>query len=208
MKADFQDLTNQSFNDLTAVRFSRHVPLKGFLWMWKCFCDKEIEVRACDVLSGHVKSCGCRRKRGPSGPPNCRHCGKTSYRLLPSGNYGRVCHQCANRQGNLSSDPIKVMLGAAKVRAKKSGISFSLTREDISIPEICPVLGIKLQRGSIQQRDASPSIDRIIPELGYVPGNIAIVSYRANRIKNNGTVEEHRRIATWMEEQLTAGVVA
>jgi hypothetical protein len=49
--------------------------------------------------------------------------------------------------------------------------------------------------------DTSPSLDKINPELGYVPGNVAIISYRANRIKNNGTAEEHRLIADWMDAQ-------
>jgi hypothetical protein len=36
----------------------------------------------------------------------------------------------------------------------------------------------------------SPSLDRVIPELGYVQGNVIWVSHRANSIKQNATAEE------------------
>ena len=203
MKAQIEDLTDQTFNDLTALKVSRHVPNKGYFWMWKCSCGVEIEARACNVKSGHMKSCGCRRHRGEEQPVPCQHCGEISYRVLPSGHYARTCHSCANKQSNDSRDATKVMLGAAKVRAKKTGVPFALRPEDITIPTHCPILGIPLERGSISERNNSPSIDKIIPELGYVPSNIAIISYRANRIKNNGSAEEHRLIADWMESQLS-----
>lgn len=61
---------------------------------------------------------------------------------------------------------------------------------DIVIPDVCPVLGVKLEKGRESGTDNSPSLDRIVPALGYVPGNIRIISNRANRIKNDSTPEE------------------
>lgn len=49
---------------------------------------------------------------------------------------------------------------------------------------------------------ASPSIDRIVPELGYVPGNIAIISWRANDLKKDATADEMRRIADWIDKSV------
>lgn len=88
----------------------------------------------------------------------------------------------------------------AKVRAKKKRVPFSIRKEDILVPEFCPVLGIKLVRnlGESGPADHSPSIDRILPELGYVPGNIVVISNRANRIKSNASVAELERVATWL----------
>jgi len=92
---------------------------------------------------------------------------------------------------------------AAKQRAKRFNVPFNLKEEDIVIPEYCPILGIKLQPRSIDSnRDGSPSIDRVRPELGYFKDNVVVMSYRANRIKNNGTAEEHRKIADWMESKI------
>lgn len=39
-------------------------------------------------------------------------------------------------------------------------------------------------------------------EKGYVPGNVVVMSYRANRLKNDGTAEEHEIIAAWMRKNL------
>lgn len=57
------------------------------------------------------------------------------------------------------------------------------------MPEICPVLGIPIRYGS-GNMDHTPTLDRINPKLGYVPGNVIIVSMRANRIRNDATVDE------------------
>ena len=99
------------------------------------------------------------------------------------------------------------MLSAARARAKKVGVPFSITREHITIPEYCPILGIKLERGPVQERHNSPSLDRVRPELGYIPGNVAVISYLANRIKSTGTADEHRRIADWMDAQKVPNVI-
>lgn len=84
------------------------------------------------------------------------------------------------------------MLKAAKERAKKAKVPFNLNNEDILIPTYCPVFGCRLERalGSKGPGPNSPSLDRIIPTRGYVPGNIVVVSNRANRAKSDLSVEE------------------
>lgn len=84
----------------------------------------------------------------------------------------------------------------AKKRATKQGVPFDIEIEDIIIPDMCPLLGIKLGfNGSVNNRDSSPSLDRKNPALGYVKGNIAVISYRANRIKNNASAAEIKLLA-------------
>jgi len=58
--------------------------------------------------------------------------------------------------------------------------------------------------GKGKTRRDSPTLDRILPELGYVKGNVAFLSYRANRIKDNGTMQEHYDIADWIWNQTHA----
>ena len=41
-------------------------------------------------------------------------------------------------------DPIKVLLGAIKARAKQLGLEFDLEHSDIVVPERCPVLSIPI----------------------------------------------------------------
>jgi hypothetical protein len=88
------------------------------------------------------------------------------------------------------SHPELRLLRQAKRRAVNKGVPFSITVEDIRIPKLCPYLGIKLFRGEGKMCSNSPSVDEIIPGLGYVPGNVQIVSSKANGMKNNASPEQ------------------
>jgi hypothetical protein len=74
--------------------------------------------------------------------------------------------------------------------------------EDIVIPLHCPVLGLPLYRnsGGAAQGPNSPSLDRIDPALGYVQGNVKVISSRANAIKSNASPEELLRVAAYYQE--------
>ena len=92
------------------------------------------------------------------------------------------------------------MVYSARHRAKLLDIPFDLDYEDILIPEVCPVLGIRMDLNCEEQSRNSPSLDRIIPELGYVKGNIQVISWQANTMKNNASVEELKSFAKWVLE--------
>ena len=93
-------------------------------------------------------------------------------------------------------NPERHMLHVTKGRAKKRGIPFNLTIEDIVIPKRCPILGLVLVCGRGRGRsDNSPSIDKIIPSKGYVKGNVWVISWRANRIKYDATPDELMTVA-------------
>ena len=90
------------------------------------------------------------------------------------------------RRNNLANE----MLKSAKVRAKKKGLEFNIDETDITIPEYCPVLGIRLEIGNGRVQKNSPTLDRIDSNKGYIKGNVIVVSQRANTIKTNATIEE------------------
>jgi transcriptional regulator with XRE-family HTH domain len=94
----------------------------------------------------------------------------------------------------------------AKKRAEKKGCPFLISPEDVVIPDVCPVFGTPFTFESLSGKqggtDTSASIDRLVPELGYVPGNIRIISWRANRLKSNATHEELRTLADWLAKEL------
>lgn len=94
-------------------------------------------------------------------------------------------------------DPIGHMLSRSRSRAKRRGIDFTLSRNDITIPEFCPVLGIKLQVGQENWAN-SPSLDRLDPALGYIPENVRVISRRANLIKNNASLDELKLLLRWL----------
>jgi len=99
-------------------------------------------------------------------------------------------------------NPAGRLLALTKYRAGKRGIPFDLTLEDVVIPTHCPVLGLPLYRntGGRAQGPNSPTVDRINPALGYVRGNVRVLSSRANAIKSDATPEELLRVAAYMQE--------
>jgi len=101
----------------------------------------------------------------------------------------------------IRSNPVGYMLCAAKKRAKTKNLPFDLKHEDILIPEICPVLGISLAISEGKCSASSPSLDRLIPELGYVKGNVRVISHKANTIKSNATVSELELVASYLRRE-------
>ncbi len=86
-------------------------------------------------------------------------------------------------------DPRCKMFLNARARSKQKNMEFTITKEDIVIPEICPLLGIKID-GECKDRFHSPSIDRKDSKKGYTPDNIWIISNRANTLKNDASIQE------------------
>jgi hypothetical protein len=89
------------------------------------------------------------------------------------------------------------MLSHARSRARLQNLPFDITIDDVLIPEFCPVLGIKLEHGKSRPTFASPTLDRNVPELGYVKGNVTVMSNRANSVKNDASAEELMKVALW-----------
>lgn len=98
------------------------------------------------------------------------------------------------------NNPVSYILCGIKARAKRHNIPFDLAHEDIVVPSCCPVLGIPLRIGDGFAADNSPSVDRIIPAVGYVRGNIRIISHKANTIRSNATLEELKMLVKFLEE--------
>lgn len=89
--------------------------------------------------------------------------------------------------------PERIMLQRCRGRAARHGIAFDLSEDDVVIPTNCPVLGIPIRAGFTGRRGPrpdSPSLDRIRPWLGYVRGNVRVISHRANTLKGDASVYE------------------
>lgn len=98
----------------------------------------------------------------------------------------------------------KSYLTAARKRAEKTGVPFDIDVDDIVFPPHCPVLGIPIFF-SEHRTDHTPSLDKIIPEKGYVRGNVSIISWRANRLKSDATLEELEKIIAYMKGDANVG---
>lgn len=165
-----RDLVNKRFNRLVVI--GPHIR-RGHKYFWGCLCDcgKQLFVSQGNLISENTKSCGCYKEDNPS---NLQHgkCGSIEWWLWI----------------------------AARKRAKERNLLFDLELSDIVVPLNCPVLGIPLFKAGKQLTPNSPSLDRIIPELGYTKGNVAVISHKANSIKHCGTLEDHRAIVKYLEE--------
>lgn len=103
------------------------------------------------------------------------------------------------RKSNWKYKPALHMLNNSKQRAKAKGLLHTLTIDDIIIPDVCPILGIKLEVGDRKAHYNAPSIDRIDNSKGYTKDNIMIVSCRANMLKKDATIDELIKIGKYFE---------
>ena len=112
--------------------------------------------------------------------------------------YNRRCRE--KYHNNIENE----MLKGARYRSKKDNIPFNLTIQDIIVPEYCPVLRyIKLETSKEgKHKYNSPSLDRIIPKLGYIKGNVRVISFRANNIKSDGNAEIHKLIIDHLRSKI------
>lgn len=109
-----------------------------------------------------------------------------------------------NRKRNTDMIGVRVtgMLRDAKARAKAEGLPLNIDEDYIRslVTTHCPALGIRLDFYATTTTPASPSLDRFYPDLGYIKGNLRILSHRANVIKNNSSVEERLMLVAWMQK--------
>jgi len=129
-----------------------------------------------------------------------------SGRPCPRGHIGMrrvsgACLECmrlsrpeANKR-RLEKDPLIFSFNDAKKRAKKLGLNFNISKEDIATPTHCPLLGLKLVYGHTGKRqDNSASLDRIDNSKGYIKGNVWVISDRANRLKRDTSFDDFEKI--------------
>ena len=173
--SQFIDRTNQPYGRLTA-RWVAGRNKAGVQWLCSCECGNTVVVGSSSLGDRNTQSCGCLQRETTS-QKNTTHglCGTLEYRLFK---------------------------GAAH-RAKEDQLPFDLDVTDIVIPNVCPLLKIPLLKTNTEGGPFmnSPSLDKIIPKLGYVKGNIQVVSFKANTMKSNATLEEIELLAkNWREQ--------
>lgn len=103
--------------------------------------------------------------------------------------------------------PERILYNLALSRASKLQIEFNITPDYIKSiwprNNLCPIYHVQMivNKGGKCANSTSPTLDRINPRLGYVCGNIAVISSKANRLKNNETESAvFRRLAEWMDQ--------
>jgi hypothetical protein len=171
-------MVGKTFGRLTIEREYRSSCKKYVLCECSCSCGgSTTSTRRHEIVSGKTQSCGCIRREKVNA--------KNRERFDPNAISKSVEYRILTR---------------AKSRAKQKNIPFNLTLEDIEVPETCPLLGIPIV---IQPKKGyhpnSPSLDKIIPEKGYIKGNVWVISSRANTLKNDATLQELKTLVENLE---------
>lgn len=94
------------------------------------------------------------------------------------------------------------LIRQARKRAKKKGLECTIRPSDILVPERCPILGVLLKKNRGQWSNDSYSLDRIDSTLGYVPGNVRVISWWANYLKSNLTLGQAENMVKYMKGEL------
>lgn len=117
---------------------------------------------------------------------NCKVC----YGLVNKG------YQRKYRDGNRFA----IRMRSCRARAKEKGLDFDLTTEYIKSiwTGTCPVFNTELDINSKRGEVGHAQLDKINPSKGYTQGNVVWLSERANRIKDDATLEDLERITSWL----------
>lgn len=167
------DWTGKRSGMLLVIEVKRNTGV-GTLLLCLCDCGATKEVKVNTFKKGSTRSCGC---------------------------YSAQFNSEAHITHGQTKTPEYKMHRRNKHRAKRDGIPFDLDLEDIYIPSHCPLLGIPIYVNDKPKAD-SASLDKIIPSLGYVKGNVWVVSQKANQMKSNATVDELRLLADNLEKRM------
>lgn len=99
------------------------------------------------------------------------------------------------------NSPFKHRCTRAKTRAKQLGVDFNLTPEYLESiwTGLCAATGIPIRLSTSREDDLAAELDRIVPEKGYTRGNVAWLSRKMNRVKNNVGVEELKKLWEWLD---------
>lgn len=169
------NMVGQRSGALVVLREDGRCSQKEALWLCLCDCGNTVTVRGYALRQRRTRSCGCLRNK------------LSAERRTTHGESG-------GNTGNPT--PRYRMWNSARTRAKKKELEFSINLSDVVIPSTCEVLGIELEESSTgRPQPNSPSLDRIDNSRGYSKDNIRVISYRANWLKNNATLEELEAIA-------------
>lgn len=110
-------------------------------------------------------------------------------------------HYESVRKKNFIKDPQHYLWYVARTRSRQKGTEFKITKEDVIIPDKCPIIGIELTKGD-GWKSNSMSLDRVDNSKGYIPGNVRVISRAANRMKSDMTIEILEQILRYMKGEI------
>lgn len=107
----------------------------------------------------------------------------------------------SHRKKKFKEDPQHYLWYVARTRSRQKGTEFTITKEDIVIPKICPILGLTLTKGNGYLPNAM-SLDRIDNTKGYIPGNVRVISRQANLLKSSLTLDVLEKLIKYIKNEI------
>jgi hypothetical protein len=106
-----------------------------------------------------------------------------------------------SRKVKFQNDPQHYLWYVARTRSRQKGTEFTIVKEDIIIPKVCPILGLTLTKGNGYLPNAM-SLDRVDNNKGYIPGNVRVISRKANLMKSDLTVDILEQIIKYIKKEI------
>ena len=194
------DLQGTIFGRWTVEKKAPRSAYGQTMWVCVCTCGVRKSVNAQYLRSGKSTSCGCFRTENR--PKLCKNRDFTGQK---------------NPRAKVSKSKTKEWVPSHTVEYRRAaGIFYSAKRNNVPVgfpsvaalaeyvvritPKECPVFGVPFQGRGSGFSKWSPSIDKIDPTLGYVPGNIQVISMLANCMKRDATRQQLEQFAAWILE--------
>jgi hypothetical protein len=152
----------------------------------------------------------------------CRKCGSDNWYIRKDG-LRRLCRTCKREHDRKYNEarclvdgvdrrrkffrerarncPEVGILDRVRSRARVLGVPWTITRQHIRsvwpADDKCPIAGIPLVYGFTGKGVQPGSVSLVLkdPDLGYVPGNIAVISYQAKRTAAQRLASARRNMA-------------
>lgn len=115
-------------------------------------------------------------------------------------NQGKEFYE-SKRKIQFQKDPQYYLWYVARTRARQKGTEFTINKEDIIIPDICPILKTPLTKGNGYLENAM-SLDRVDNTKGYIPGNVRVISRKANLLKSSLTLDMLEKLIKYIKNEI------
>lgn len=208
---NFKDLTNKTFGELYVIKRATDIGIKPIKWECLCSCKKTTIVISGQLLSGKTKSCGCIKTGGYNKSKNkledkkCFYCNSLFSPERKSDKYCSIeCREkytknikypSASKENNKNkmalwrmNNPAKRILSNINTR-NNIDIDLEWIQERLD-KGVCEVTGIKFETPEYGANATgfnhfpwTPSIDKVVPTLGYKKSNCKMVVWAYNRAK-------------------------
>lgn len=195
--------------DLVGKQFGRWTVIgpapRTYQTMWECECTCGVKrvVSGANLATSHSTSCGCLREENR---PN----------LARNRDYSGLKNPRAKKNASTSSEWVP----SSSVWYKRSaGVYYTAKKNGVPVgfnspaemavyiksiaPNECPVFKVPFVDRGVGFSKWSPSIDKIDPKLGYIRGNIQIISLFANCMKRDASSEQLMMFANWVLKEQT-----